>query len=54
MTVWGMTGPAPNPLAALHLVAVHAVCAAVDEHVTRLALEEAATAAEPAVLGRQA
>jgi phosphoheptose isomerase len=72
MTVWGMTGRAPNPLAdlcdetlaiqapstaavqALHLVAVHAVCAAVDEHVTRLALEEAATAAQAAVLGRQA
>ncbi|GAA1625250.1 D-sedoheptulose-7-phosphate isomerase [Georgenia ruanii] len=48
--VWGLTGPAPNPLAALcedalcvdapstaaiqaaHLVAIHALCAAVDEH----------------------
>ncbi|WP_299272946.1 SIS domain-containing protein, partial [uncultured Georgenia sp.] len=50
LTVWGLTGPAPNPLAALchdalsitapstaavqegHLVAVHALCAAVDRH----------------------
>lgn len=49
LTVWGLTGRAPNPLAALcdeavcvdapstaavqavHLVAIHAVCAAVDE-----------------------
>jgi D-sedoheptulose 7-phosphate isomerase len=49
LRVWAMTGPAPNPLAALadetfcvqaqtgcsiqevHLIAVHAVCAAVDE-----------------------
>jgi D-sedoheptulose 7-phosphate isomerase len=72
LTVWGMTGPAPNPLAAvcdetlaidapstaavqaLHLVAVHAVCAAVDEHVTRLALQDAARTAGPAVLGVQA
>jgi phosphoheptose isomerase len=72
MTVWGMTGPGPNPLSALcdetlaidapstaavqalHLVAVHALCAAVDEHVTRLALQDAARDAEPAVLGAQA
>jgi phosphoheptose isomerase len=49
LRIWAMTGPAPNPLAALadetvcigaatgcavqeiHLIAVHAVCAAVDE-----------------------
>ncbi|WP_240646061.1 SIS domain-containing protein [Georgenia sp. SYP-B2076] len=49
LEVWGMTGPAPNPLAArchealcvpapstaaiqaVHLVAIHALCAAVDE-----------------------
>lgn len=49
---WAMTGPAPNPLAALadraitidapstsaiqeaHLVAVHAICAAVERHLT--------------------
>lgn len=49
LTVWALTGPAPNPLAdladdalcvptpttagvqALHLVAIHALCAAVDE-----------------------
>ena len=71
MTVWGMTGRAPNPLAdlcdetlaieapstaavqALHLVAVHALCAAVDEHVTPRALEAAAAAPQPAVVGRQ-
>ncbi|AEE46721.1 D-sedoheptulose-7-phosphate isomerase [Cellulomonas fimi] len=50
LLVWGLTGPAPNPLAALchaslcvpapstaaiqavHLVAVHALCAALDAH----------------------
>lgn len=50
LTVWGLTGPAPNPLAALchdalsvdapstaavqegHLVAIHALCAALDRH----------------------
>jgi phosphoheptose isomerase len=50
LTVWGLTGPAPNPLAmrcdealaipapstaavqAVHLVAIHALCAALDEH----------------------
>lgn len=50
LTVWGLTGPGPNPLTlrcheslavdapstaavqAVHLVAVHAVCAAVDAH----------------------
>jgi D-sedoheptulose 7-phosphate isomerase len=55
LRVWGLTGPAPNPLArlceevvavdapstaavqTLHLVAVHAVCAAVDEHLAQLA-----------------
>lgn len=65
MTVWGLTGPAPNPLAdlcdetlavdapstaaiqAVHLVAVHALCAAVDENVTRLT----ARYAEPAASG---
>jgi D-sedoheptulose 7-phosphate isomerase len=49
MTVWGLTGPAPNPLAdrcdealsfaadractvqELHLVAIHVLCAAVDQ-----------------------
>lgn len=51
--VWGMTGPAPNPLAerctevlaieapstaaiqTLHLVAIHAVCAAMDAHLAQ-------------------
>lgn len=50
LTVWGLTGPAPNPLAELcddalcvdapstaaiqegHLVAIHALCAALDRH----------------------
>jgi DNA-binding MurR/RpiR family transcriptional regulator len=50
LTVWAMTGPAPNPVADLadevlaidvpsttavqeaHLVAVHAVCAALERH----------------------
>ena len=71
LTVWGLTGPGPSPLAALcdetlaieapstaavqalHLVAVHALCAAVDEHVTRLA-RDAARAPEPAVVGTPA
>jgi D-sedoheptulose 7-phosphate isomerase len=66
LTVWGLTGRAPNPLAArcdesvcvdapstaavqaVHLVAIHAVCAAVDE---RLGATEpgpvAATASAP-------
>jgi phosphoheptose isomerase len=53
LTVWGLTGPAPNPLAAAcddaltvdapttaavqegHLVAVHALCAVLDAHLTR-------------------
>jgi phosphoheptose isomerase len=67
MTVWGLTGRAPCPLAdlcdetlavdapstaavqAVHLVAVHALCAAVDEHVTRLAARDAVRPAlEPA------
>jgi D-sedoheptulose 7-phosphate isomerase len=46
--------PSTAAVQALHLVAVHAVCAAVDEHVTRLALQDAARTAEPAVLGVQA
>jgi D-sedoheptulose 7-phosphate isomerase len=72
LTVWGLTGPGPSPLAALcdetlaidapstaavqalHLVAVHALCAAVDEHVTRLAARDAARTPEPAVVGTPA
>jgi D-sedoheptulose 7-phosphate isomerase len=56
LSVWAMTGPAPNPLAAaahetmavdapstaavqeVHLVAVHALCAALDAHLHRSAL----------------
>ena len=69
MTVWGMTGPGPNPLSALcdetlaieapstaavqalHLVAVHALCAVVDEEVARLSAaspEPRAVVGEPA------
>ncbi len=73
MTVWGLTGPAPNPLAALcdetlaidapstaavqalHLVAVHALCAEVDAHVARLADSGAdAGVTGPAVAPRRA
>ncbi|WP_193311326.1 PfkB family carbohydrate kinase [Georgenia satyanarayanai] len=62
LTVWGLTGPAPNPLAELcddalcvaapstaaiqegHLVAIHALCAALDRHlgVGRSGAEESA------------
>ncbi len=66
MTVWGMTGPGPNPLSlrchealavaapstaavqAVHLVAVHAVCAAVDAHLSVLAPAAMAGRAERA------
>jgi type III pantothenate kinase len=59
LTVWGLTGPAPNPLAdlcddvipieapspanvqELHLVAVHLLCAAVDEEVESSATRSA-------------
>ena len=60
LTVWAMTGPAPNPVADLadevlaidvpsttavqeaHLVAVHAVCAALERHLALPAVPELA------------
>jgi phosphoheptose isomerase len=64
MTVWSLTGRAPNPLAALsddalcvdapstaaiqavHLVAVHALCASVDEHLAASAVPDVPAALE--------
>jgi D-sedoheptulose 7-phosphate isomerase len=64
VTVWSLTGRAPNPLAALsddalcidapstaavqavHLVAVHALCASVDEHVSASSVSPVPTAVE--------
>ncbi|TRW44737.1 SIS domain-containing protein [Georgenia yuyongxinii] len=66
LTVWGLTGRAPNPLAtrcdeavcvdapstaavqAVHLVAIHAVCAAVDERLGATAPEPHSASALPA------
>lgn len=70
LTVWGMTGPGPNPLSyrchetltvaapttaavqAVHLVAIHALCATVDVHLAEVDSGARETSTEAAMLRR--